>query len=170
MMERTILGRCSTKWEEPRPRTVLGTLMGCSTCASMVPAVPGTCRYYVHHCAQQGSTDQALFQLSSASPAHFTAQPFPSSGCSTVAAAGAPRMRYLAPRVAGLAATTSRYCTLLYPRLGRRSPLSTRACRRPVRSRRTSSRRWLCFTSHEFFLRSLPCCLSSSQRSSVLQL
>lgn len=113
----------------------------------------GRCRSYQvrvlrapHHCVPQHtqrSTGQApaLFQLCS---------PFPSSGCSTVAA-GAPRMRYLAPRVASLAAATSRYCTLLYPRLARRSPLSTRACRRPVRSRRTSSRRWLLFHQSRVF-------------------
>lgn len=89
-------------------------------------------------------------------------------------AAAPPRMRYLAPRLARPPAATSRYCTLLYPRLARRSPLSTRACQRPVRSRSSSSRRWLLFhQSRVFFLflaALLLCSLSSSQRSSVLQL
>lgn len=116
--------------ESPRDQaSVLGTLV--DGAVAQVRAGAGRTRYvyYVHHTiVPQRSTGQApaLFQLCS---------PFPSSGCSTVAA-DAPRMRYLAPRVASLAAATSRYCTLLYPRLARRSPLSTRACRRPVRSRR----------------------------------
>lgn len=66
-------------------------------------------------------------------------------------AAAPPRMRYLAPRLARPPAATSRYCTLLYPRLARRSPLSTRACQRPVRSRSSSSRRWLLFHQSRVF-------------------
>lgn len=72
-------------------------------------------------------------------------------------------MRYLAPRVANLAAATSRYCTLLYPRLARRSPLSTRACQWPVRSRRTSSRGWFLFHQSRVFFSRLSRLFSSSQ-------